>query len=152
LCSGLDDVEVAEQDVVLDLAAAVLLLPAGVVLALGEEPDQPLDLGDAPLQRGTRGRAVVDVDGAEAEAEPARLERDQEGAARELLPRGLGFGPTCRQRCRRLLCRRWLRRRRHRPGRAWNFGGVTFFGDTTSWPSGRTISPAILRNQTFSVL
>ena len=84
-----DDVEIAEQYVVFRLRArrGVLGFP---ILPVREELHQLFDLGDAPLQLGARIPAIIDVHRAQAEAEPARLEGDQKGRARKLLPRVFG--------------------------------------------------------------
>jgi hypothetical protein len=130
LVFGADDVEIAKQDVVLDSAVPVLLLFAGLVLAVGEELNQTLDFGDAPLQLRFVRLAVVDMHGAQAEAEPARLKRHQKGTSRELLfDRLLGDAAVCAVSC-----------------------GLGFLWRHDELAVRYTTSPATFRGQTFLVL
>jgi hypothetical protein len=75
---GAHDVEVAEQDVVLDSAGPVGLRVLAV-LPLGEESDEFANLINTLLELIAAVITIVDVNGAEAEAEPrifgARLRR-----------------------------------------------------------------------------
>src|SRR5215204_682297 len=64
-----DDVKVAEQDVVLDVAEFVPLGLAFAVLALGKESDELLDFSDSLLQLFPAFGSVVDVNRAQAELE-----------------------------------------------------------------------------------